>query len=235
MEEKIEVLDDRGRFTGRVEPRSVVHSPLALWHAIVHIFVVSEREGEVYLDFQQRGLKDETWPGRLDALAGGHVSASPKSQAGEELVSGHLRRAAVREMAEEVGVVVEVADLIYIGRRAAVGFYELGEGKLKYEREIFYVYFIPLDLDLCEYTCHPQEVNGVARLKARELITLLLGEGEKIAAEMVDQEHATPFRREVNVASFVPPHLFYFPRVGQNALRYFEGRPMLPLDWTIED
>lgn len=235
MEEQIEVLDHKGHFTGRVEPESVVHSGLALWHAVVHIFVISERGGEVYLDFQQRGLEDEAWPGRLDALAGGHVSASPDSQTGEELASGHLRRAGVREMAEEVGVKIEAADLVYIGRRIGEGYHELDGGKLRYEREIFYVYFIPLDLDLTEYSPKAQEVNAVVRLKAKDLIALLLGDQEKIEAEMIDRERQKPFRRKMNLESFVPPHLFYFLRVAQNALRYFAKKPLLPLGWTVED
>jgi isopentenyldiphosphate isomerase len=98
--ELIDVLYQDGTHKG-VMRRSEAHASLE-WHRTFHCWVLVERPlGMVLL--AQRRHRSKNRPGRLDAAAGGHVLA------------GETIESASREIEEELGAVVEFADLVPLG------------------------------------------------------------------------------------------------------------------------
>jgi len=96
-EELFEIVDDEGRIIGTA-PRSKCHGDPSLAHRSVHILVVNAR-GEIYL--QKRSPTKDVQPGRWDTSAGGHLAPGETYE-----------QAAVRELAEELGVRVAPGSLI---------------------------------------------------------------------------------------------------------------------------
>jgi len=89
-EEIFDVVNDRDEVIGR-QTRGEVHR-LGLKHRAVHVLVFNRR-GEVFL--QKRSLKKDTFPGAWDSSTSGHLDQ------GEDYDT-----AAVRELREEIGLVV---------------------------------------------------------------------------------------------------------------------------------
>jgi isopentenyldiphosphate isomerase len=89
-EECFDVLTAAGGRTGVAAPRSTVHRD-GLWHRSTHIWVVSRRARAVLL--QKRSAEKDTFPGKWDVSAAGHVSAGAESA-----------ETARRELAEELGL-----------------------------------------------------------------------------------------------------------------------------------
>lgn len=91
MEEYFDVLDERGKGTGQVCPRSIVHQN-GYFHATVHIWVINQT-CDILL--QKRSSQKDTHPGLWDISCAGHLSDGDRSL-----------DAAVRELKEELGIVV---------------------------------------------------------------------------------------------------------------------------------
>ncbi len=92
-EEWFDVVNERDEPVGR-ELRHNVHAR-GLWHRAVHVLVF-DRAGRVFL--QKRSMTKDLSPGRWDSSCSGHVDAGEDYDA-----------AAVRELAEEIGVQVSRA------------------------------------------------------------------------------------------------------------------------------
>lgn len=90
------MLDEHGRKTGQIKPRSAVHRD-GDWHRTVLTWVINDR-GEVLL--QRRAADKDSWPNYLDVSSGGHVVA------GEDPLT-----AAVNELHEELGIAVQPEEL----------------------------------------------------------------------------------------------------------------------------
>jgi isopentenyl-diphosphate delta-isomerase len=89
-EEFFDIVNARDEVVGRA-PRREVHAR-GLWHRAVHVLVF-DGSGRVFL--QKRSMLKDTAPGCWDSSCSGHVDS------GED-----YDHAAVRELAEEIGVVV---------------------------------------------------------------------------------------------------------------------------------
>jgi isopentenyldiphosphate isomerase len=84
-----------GNPTGVTAPRSVVHAE-GLWHRAVHIWLFHPPSGSLLL--QRRASCKDSWPDRWDISCAGHLSA------GQTAI-----QAAVRELEEELGLVIPVS------------------------------------------------------------------------------------------------------------------------------
>jgi isopentenyl-diphosphate delta-isomerase len=90
-DEIFDVVNERDELIGR-ETRAEVHR-LGLRHRAVHVLVFNRR-GEVFL--QKRSRFKDTFPGAWDSSASGHLDSGEDYDA-----------CAVRELREEIGLVVE--------------------------------------------------------------------------------------------------------------------------------
>ena len=100
MDEWIDVLDIEGNKTGKTCQKSVVHKK-GLFHATVHIWFYTSK-GKILL--QQRAASKAIYPLLWDVSVAGHVNA------GESLLAG-----AIREVKEEIGLIILENDLKKIG------------------------------------------------------------------------------------------------------------------------
>ena len=96
-EEILEIVDRDGNVIGKA-PRSEIHGNPSLIHKVVHVLVFNPDGG---LLLQKRSLSKDVAPGRWDTSVGGHM------EPGET-----LEAAAMREMAEELGIAPGI-ELLY--------------------------------------------------------------------------------------------------------------------------
>lgn len=102
MEEILTIFDEQGRPVGSASRKDAHRT--GLLHQVAHIWVLSRMEGEWWLWFQQRAFTKADFPGLYDTAVGGHIAH------GEESLP-----AAVREMGEEIGLIVRPEQLLYLG------------------------------------------------------------------------------------------------------------------------
>jgi len=100
MDELIDILDEKGSFTGETELKSHAHR-MGLFHATVHIWFYTV-DGQILV--QQRAKNKHTYPLLWDVSVAGH------SGAGEE-----LEVSALREIKEEIGLNISKTQLEKIG------------------------------------------------------------------------------------------------------------------------
>jgi isopentenyldiphosphate isomerase len=98
MAELFDIVDDQDRIIGQA-PRSSCHGNPTLVHRVAHVLVFNSA-GKVLL--QKRSGSKDVQPGRWDTSVGGHLDPGEDYQAG-----------ALREMAEELGIVNQPLELLY--------------------------------------------------------------------------------------------------------------------------
>ena len=152
-EEKYDILDENGHYTGKTKSRSLVHRD-GDWHRTAHIWVMNPA-GELLL--QRRSPEKDSYPNMLDISAAGHIAA------GEEPVIG-----ALRELQEELGITARPEDLTLLGTIKAESL-GLQPGYNNNEFTDLYLYRTTLSAD--EMTPQPEEVSEIffvpfAKLKA---------------------------------------------------------------------
>mmetsp|Transcript_7594 Transcript_7594/g.10331 ORF Transcript_7594/g.10331 Transcript_7594/m.10331 type:complete len:246 (-) Transcript_7594:64-801(-) len=86
-----DMLNDRPKSTGQFKIRKEVHRDKD-WHRSVHVWLVDTKRGLIAL--QKRSATKDTFPGRWDISAAGHIEAGVVDS----------RETAVRELAEELGI-----------------------------------------------------------------------------------------------------------------------------------
>ena len=201
VDEKVDVLDEFGRPTGEVVWKSEAHRR-GLFHRCFHCWVAGEDADGAYLLVQRRAADKDTWPGRLDVTAAGHL------QSGEGTLAGGLR-----EIEEELGLRVDPGRLVSLGTRRIEQ--EITDG---YDREFHDVFLIlddtpPLELRL-------QEVEAVFRIGLDAAEVLGDGQGSTPAKEYAGGEASAT---RVSPSEFVPNEDDYLRRVARAARRVLAG------------
>ena len=94
----LNLVDENDKIIGQAT-RNEIHKH-GLLHREVHVWVYND-EGGVLL--QKRSLTKDTFPGLLDASAGGHVELNQS-----------YKEAAKKELLEETGIKADASDLIFL-------------------------------------------------------------------------------------------------------------------------
>lgn len=207
--ERFDVVLPDGTPTGRTKARTEVHRD-GDWHRSVHVWVAGVgEEGTPFLIFQRRGLGKDTWPGRLDATVGGHY------RAGEGLAEG------LREVEEEIGVVVVEGDLRRLGLRVCVNEAEPGVR----DHELQDVFLLRDDRPLTDYRPEPAELAALVRFPLSPLLDLLAGTRDRVTAESIAPGTDTIAPAEIGQGDFIPTVDRYFYRVAVAAGLALRGEP----------
>ena len=99
MEERFDVLNELGEFTGKIATREECHKN-GLWHRAVYGFIIDENKNVL---LQKRSGNKKLWPNMWDITAGGHVN------------SGEFgRQALIREVKEELGIDIKDDEIKYL-------------------------------------------------------------------------------------------------------------------------
>lgn len=159
--ELIEIVDEEGKYTGKILPREEIHNRNYL-HNEVACFVINDNK-EILLE--KRSPNKRYSPNKY-GLCAGHVMA------GES-----LENALVREIKEEIGIVLEATDLISFGEK-------------EYTREetnshITYFYYTKLNLDISAFTIQKEELTEVKWFKIDEIKELVKSENNPT---VIDEE-----------------------------------------------
>ena len=99
MEEKFDVLNELGQFTGSVATRDECHEK-GIWHRAVYAFIIDENSNIL---LQRRSANKKLWPNKWDVTIGGHVNAGEFG-----------REAIIRECKEELGIEIADDEIKYI-------------------------------------------------------------------------------------------------------------------------
>ena len=129
-DEIFDVVNERDEVVGRA-PRREVHRA-GLMHRAIHVFVFNAR-GEIFL--QKRSMSKDSSPGLWDSSASGHLDSGEDYDA-----------CAVRELREEIGLVVNVPPrrVFKVSPCAETG------------QEFVWLY---LDASEGPFTLHPEEIE----------------------------------------------------------------------------
>ena len=100
MDELVDILNADGSQTGRKEMKSVAHKN-GLFHPTIHVWLYTSNG---YLLIQKRGKDKKSYPLLWDVSVAGHIGA------GEDIV-----QSALREVEEEIGLVLQPQALTKIG------------------------------------------------------------------------------------------------------------------------
>src|SRR5579859_7142669 len=168
--ELLEVFDARGQPTGVAKARAAIHLD-GDWHVAFHCWILRKHATEVVL--QRRSLAKDTYAGHWDAAAAGHWRF------------GETPPEAAREIAEELGIVVDFSDLLYRGRERTTRHFVNG----LIDRELHEVYVLESDAPLTTYRPDPAEVNALAVFPTDALVELVAGERDTVVStEAVEVE-----------------------------------------------
>jgi len=96
MDELIDILDSKGKHTGKIELKSYAHH-MGLFHATAHIWFYT-LNGKVLT--QQRGKHKDIFPLKWDVSVAGHIGAGESPELG-----------AFREAEEEIGLTIDTDKL----------------------------------------------------------------------------------------------------------------------------
>lgn len=148
--ELFDIRDERGRKTGVVKERSLVHRNGDL-HGTAHVWIVRKKDkGGFDVLLQKRSANKDSYPGCYDISSAGHLPS------GQEYLES-----ALRELEEELGISdVKPEDLHYIGMNEEFNHEEFyGKPFRNHEISAVYVYIKPVDEK--ELRLQEEEVESV--------------------------------------------------------------------------
>lgn len=154
MDEYIDIVTKTGEPTGESALKSEIHNK-GYYHNTVHIWFYTTK-GEVLL--QQRAASKTICPLLWDVSVAGHIDA------GETLTSG-----AVREVKEEIGLVISENDLHKIGVSESFQTYPNGI----IDNEFHHTFIAELKVNLSELTPQKEEVEALKLVTFSAFETLL--------------------------------------------------------------
>lgn len=150
MEEKFDVLNELGEFTGEIATREECHKK-GLWHRAVYAFII-DKNGNVLL--QKRSPNKKLWPNLWDVTVGGHV------------ISGEFgRQALIRETKEELGIEINDDDIKYL-----VGSTSINIKEDIIDKHYNECYLIVKDIDIENICVQKEEVVEVRYFSKEELM-----------------------------------------------------------------
>lgn len=150
MEEKFDVLNELGEFTGEIATRDECHKK-GLWHRAVYAFIIDDK-GNILL--QKRSENKKLWPNMWDVTVGGHVDAGEFG-----------RQALIREVKEELGIEIKDDDVKYLIGSTSIN--EQGDIINKHYNEC---YLITKNIDISDIKIQKEEVSEVRYFSKDELL-----------------------------------------------------------------
>jgi isopentenyldiphosphate isomerase len=157
-DELLEVYDAEGRPTGRAKSRGAIHRD-GDWHLAFFCWVARPGPRGPELLLQRRSFVKDVWPGRFDASSAGHVRFRESLEE------------AAREIREELGIEVELRELVPFGRHRQEHHHPNG----LIDREHHALHLLAPGPPDELYRPSPLEVLGLAWAPVDELVALVEG------------------------------------------------------------
>ena len=201
--EPLEIYTPDGRPTGRSKARGQVHRD-GDWHLAFYCWIVRAGPNGPELLLQRRSEVKDTWPGRFDASAAGHVRF------------GETRSEMVREVLEELGLEVAESELMRLPSHRQEHYHPNGI----IDREHHELNLYRCDLSLERYRPSPTEVSGLVSLRMDALVDLAEGRRDNFDTELFEFPADGPPRRSpfrLGRADLVPYDHGYHRRLTESA------------------
>lgn len=146
--EWLDIVDEEGNPTGQVVEREEAHSR-GIRHRTSHVWIVRRKNGNAQILLQKRSKEKDSYPECYDISSAGHIPA------GIDFIPS-----ALRELKEELGVVVQPQQLVYCGQRR-FRFERQFHGKLFRDNQVSNIYVLWLDWEEEEFCLQKEEVSEV--------------------------------------------------------------------------
>lgn len=154
--ELIEIVDENGNFTGEVMDKDEAHDKNLL-HNEIAVFIINDRKQTL---LQKRSASKRFDPNKW-ALCAGHVDAYES-----------LEDAAIREIKEEIGLIVSKDELNSFGER-----------KISIKKEnsqVNYYYYIKCNLNEEDFIIQKEELSEVKWFDIDEVINMIISHDTSI-------------------------------------------------------
>lgn len=203
MDELVDILHPSGESTGKTAFKSEAHRR-GLYHRCFHCWISDPEKGLLFV--QRRAQRKETWPGRLDTTAAGHLAA------GETALDG------LRELEEELGLKPDPERLVRLGTRRVEQDIPAGT-----DREFHDVFLLLQSLNPNMVKLQREEVGALLGLRLSGVERLHAG--ETAGAEQWTAEGAVS-ETEVRLEEFVPNEDSYVLTVARAVAAHLSGEPV---------
>lgn len=146
--EYLDVTDELGQPTGETVERSRAHRE-GIRHRTAHVWLLRRKDSRVQILLQKRSACKASYPGCFDISSAGHI---PAGCGWEE--------SALRELREELGVILPAEALIPAGVRTVCAD-TVFRGVPFHDRQVSRVYAAWTQLEEADFTLQQEEVESV--------------------------------------------------------------------------
>lgn len=136
------------------------------WHEVFHCWVLEKRETDWWIYLQQRSLQKKDYPGDLDITAAGHLHCTERVEDG------------VRELGEELGLLVKFDDLMSLG----IIPYHIQTEKIN-DAEFAHVFLHFHSGSMEDMIIQKEELDGLYATPLQDFLTLIRQEVSEIEIE----------------------------------------------------
>jgi len=206
--EILDIFDSNYNHIGTAD-RNSVHEQ-GLWHQTFHCWIV-QPNGKIL--FQLRGKDKSSSPNKLDISAAGHL------EVGETPFDG------VREVEEEVGLVVKFDDLVNLGIKKS---FSERIDKNYINKEFCHTYLYKSNMEVSEYIMQKDEVAGLFEADIKDCFKLFAKEVDSIVLNGFDVDRNN-ISKNVSINNFVDHGSTYFIKILIMVERLLEGKKYLAI------
>lgn len=212
MGELLDIFDAKMNHIG-VKSREEVHRK-GYWHQTFHCWIIRKESEKEYVLFQIRDKSKDVAPNKLDITAAGHLKA------------GETKEDGIRELREELGLVVDTSRLHYLGIRITAS-----ESETQINKEFAQVYMLRNDTPLENYIFQDGEVAGLVQIEIPDGLKLCAGEIDSIPCKVVRCQAGINVISETKIrfTQLIPRIDSYYYKVFIMAERYFQGNHYLSI------
>lgn len=132
--EILDICDELGNPTGKTVEREIAHQQ-GILHRTAHVWILRKKENKIQILLQKRSEQKDSFPGCYDISSAGHIPAGD-----------NYGQSAVRELKEELGIVVRESELIDCGNRR-FHFEEIFHGRLFKDNQVSKIFVLWKDLE----------------------------------------------------------------------------------------
>ncbi|MBQ6843473.1 MAG: NUDIX domain-containing protein [Agathobacter sp.] len=145
--EIIDIVDENGIPTGETIERSLAHRT-GVRHRTTHVWIVRKQGENIQILLQKRSKNKDSFPGCYDISSAGHIPA------GDDFAESGLR-----ELEEELGLKVDVKELIECGIHRVVTENEF-HGVPYRDNQISKVFLLWKDIEIEELQLQTEEIES---------------------------------------------------------------------------
>ncbi|MBR5316222.1 MAG: NUDIX domain-containing protein [Firmicutes bacterium] len=158
MKEFLDIVDACGNPTGEIVERKLAHKQ-GILHRTSHVWILRRVNDVVEVLLQKRSQNKDSFPSCYDISSAGHIPAGVD-----------WKTSALRELAEELGIVGVTEDALHLCGQRHIVHDEIFHGQPFVDRQISNVYCLWLDVEPETLTLQESEVESVCWMPLKSCI-----------------------------------------------------------------